>query len=119
MRHLILADPRLLGVLLLGALLALAFLHWAFVPRRHVPRFRAATMRARLRLRLNPGRGFALLPELWARWGRFASFRESRRTRPGLPLWYRAVRPSCHAVLLGRAQYRPRRCWPTPAAAGS
>jgi hypothetical protein len=72
----------------------LALLHWAFVPRRHVPRFRVARMRARLRLRLHPGRGFACLPELWWRWGRFASFRESRRTRPGLPWWYRAVRPS-------------------------
>jgi type IV secretory pathway TraG/TraD family ATPase VirD4 len=112
MKHHLLADPRLLGVLLLAALLALGFLHWAFVPRRHVPRFRVATMRARLRLRLHPGRGFALLPELWARWGRLASFRESRRTRPGLPLWYRAARPSCHAVFLGRAQYR-HRLWQT------
>jgi type IV secretion system protein VirD4 len=108
----LLADPRLLGVLVLTALLMLAFLHWAFVPRRHVPRFRMATMRARLRLRLHPGRGFACLPELWWRWGRLASFRESGRTRPGLPWWYRAIRPSSHAVFLGRTQYR-HRLWQT------
>ena len=69
-------------------------------------------MRLRLRLRLHPGRGFACLPELWARWGRFASFRESRRTRPGLPWWFRALHPSSHAVCLGRAHYR-HRLWQT------
>jgi type IV secretory pathway TraG/TraD family ATPase VirD4 len=108
----LLADPKHFAVVLLGVLLGLAFLYWAFVPRRHVPWFRVATMRIRLRLRLHPGRGFACLPQLWWEWGRFASFRESRRTRPGLPLWYRAIRPSSHAVCLGRAQYR-HRLWQT------
>jgi type IV secretion system protein VirD4 len=99
--------PLLFSALMI-ALLALAFAHWAFVPRRHVPRFRVLTMRLRVRLRLHPGRGFAMLPELWLRWGRFASFRESRRTRPGLSLWRRALHPSAHAVYLGRAHYRHR-----------
>ena len=104
MTHRILADPRLLGVLLLAALLALAFLHWAFVPRRYVPRFRVATMRARLRLRLHPGRGFMTLPELWLHWCRLASFRESGRVRPGLPLWYRAAaRPRTRCCWAGRS----------------
>jgi hypothetical protein len=84
-RHL-LADPGRFAAVLAAILSMLGFLRWAFVPRRHVPWFRVATLRARLRLRLHPGRGFASLPELWAAWGRFASFRESRRCqndRPG------------------------------------
>jgi type IV secretion system protein VirD4 len=96
--------PLLLAVLL-AVLLALAFARWAFIPPRHVPRFRTATLRLRVVLRLHPGRGFASLPHLWWRWGRFASFRESRRTRPGLSFWQRALHPSSHAVFLGRAQY--------------
>jgi len=104
-RHL-LADPARFAVVLAAVLSVLAFLQWAFVPRRHVPWFRVATLRARLRLRLHPGRGFACLPELWLAWGRLASFRESRRCRPGLSFWQRALRPASHSVFLGRAQYR-------------
>jgi type IV secretion system protein VirD4 len=104
-RHL-LADSGRFAVVLAAALAVSAFLYWAFVPRRHVPWFRVATMRVRLRLRLHPGRGFACLPELWWRWGRLASFRESGRCRPGLPFWYRAARPGSHSVFLGRVQYR-------------
>jgi type IV secretion system protein VirD4 len=106
------ADLRLLGGLLLAALLALAFLHWAFIPRRYVPRFRVAALRARLLLRLHPGRGFMTLPGLWLHWSRSAALRGSGRVRPALPLWYRAARPSSHAVLLGRAHYR-HRLWQT------
>ena len=98
--------------LLIACLLVLAFGYWSFIPQRHVPYFRVATLRARVTLRLHPGRGFATLPELWARWGRFASFRESGRSRPALPLLQRMIRPSAHAVYLGRAQYR-HRLWQT------
>ncbi len=93
---------------LLAILMALALICWAFAPRRHLPWFRVASLRLRLRLRLHPGRGFACLPELWLQWGRLASFRESGRTRPGLPLSHRVIRPSSHSVYLGRAQYRHR-----------
>lgn len=106
-RHL-LASPERFAIVLGTVLALLAFARWAFVPPRHVPRFRVATLRLRIRLRLHPCRGFACLPEVWWRWGRFASFRESGRCRPGLPLWYRALRPSSHAVYLGRAHYRHR-----------
>ena len=102
----LLADPKRFALVLFAVLLALAFLYWAFMPRRHVPWFRVATLRTRLRLRLHPGRGFACLPELWLAWGRLASFRESRRCRPGLPFWQRAACPAAHSVFLGRAQYR-------------
>jgi type IV secretion system protein VirD4 len=98
----------LLFAALLAVLLALAFARWAFIPARYVPRFRIATMRLRLRLHLHPGRGFATLAELWLGWGRFASFRESGRTRPALPRSQRIVRPASHSVYLGRAQYRHR-----------
>jgi len=92
--------------LLVTALSGGAFLHWAVMPRRHVPMFRAAMMRLRLRLKLHPGRGFACLPELWYAWGRFASFRESGRCRPGLPRWQLIISPAAHSVFLGRAQWR-------------
>lgn len=95
-------------VFLIACLLVLAFGYWSFVPQRHVPYFRVATLRARVSLRLHPGRGFATLPELWARWGRLASFRESGRCRPALPFVQRMARASAHAVCLGRAQYRHR-----------
>jgi type IV secretion system protein VirD4 len=102
----------LLFAALLAVLLALAFVRWALLPARYVPRFRVMTMRLRIRLRLHPGRGFATLPELWSRWGRFASYRESGRTRSALPRLQRMVRPSSHAVYLGRAHYR-HKLWQT------
>ena len=100
-----LADLRLLGGLLLAALLALAFLHWAFVPRRYVPRFRVATLRARLLLRLHPGRGFMTLPGLWLHWSRSAALRGSGRVRPGLPLLVpgRPIRPRTRCCWAGRS----------------
>src|SRR5258707_1321654 len=96
----------LLLIAVIAALIVLPFLRWAFWPRKHAPRFRVLDMRMRLLFRLRPGRGFACLPELWLRWGRFASFRESKRARPRLSRWYRATRPLQHAVYLGRAQFR-------------
>jgi type IV secretory pathway TraG/TraD family ATPase VirD4 len=93
-------------ILIAVGLTVLAFARWALWPHTYLPRFRAMDMRMRLRLRLHPGRGFATLPELWARWGRFASFRQSRRSRPGTSLWQRMTRADGHGVFLGRAQWR-------------
>jgi type IV secretion system protein VirD4 len=102
----------LLFAALLAVLLALAFARWAFLPARYVPRFRIRTMQLRVLLRLHPGRGFASLPELWWNWGRSASYRESGRTRPTLTRRQRIVRPSSHAVYIGRAHYR-HKLWQT------
>jgi type IV secretion system protein VirD4 len=102
----------LLFAALLAALLALAFARWAFLPAKYVPRFRIRTMQLRVILRLHPGRGFASLPELWWNWGRWAAYRESGRTRPTLTRRQRIVRPSSHAVYLGRAHCR-HRLWVT------
>lgn len=96
--------PLLLAALVAG-LLVLAFARWAFLPRHHLPVFRVMVTNLRLRLRLHPGRGFAIVPQLWATWGRFASFRESRQARPSLGFWYRATHPAAHSVFCGRAQY--------------
>jgi type IV secretory pathway TraG/TraD family ATPase VirD4 len=74
--------------------------------RGTLPRNRNRHMRIRLRLRLRPGKGHATLPELWLRWGRFASFRRSGRARGSLTVWQRARQASEHSVLIGRAQLR-------------
>jgi len=63
-------------------------------------------MRIRLRLHRRPGKGHASLFELWLRWGRFAAFRESSRTRPGLGFWARARDAASYSIALGCAQ-----CW--------
>ncbi|HET9894866.1 MAG TPA: hypothetical protein VFQ44_08015 [Streptosporangiaceae bacterium] len=60
-------------------------------------------LRIRLRLRLRPGPGHATGLELWGRW---ASFRESGRTRPSLTWWQRARYPQEHSLFLGRAHHR-------------
>ena len=86
-------------------LFLLAF-RWALLPSGRVPRFRVMVTRLRLRLRLHPGRGYATVLELWLRWSRFASFRQSRRARPSLPVWRRVWHPAEHSVFIGRAQYR-------------
>jgi type IV secretion system protein VirD4 len=99
------SKPTGLLVILLVFLLVLAFARWAFLPRHHVPVFRVLVTSLRLRLRLHPGRGFAIVPQLWAAWGRLASFRESRQARPSLGFWYRATHPGSHSVFCGRAQY--------------
>src|SRR5260370_40683921 len=75
--------------------------------RRRLPRHRVLHMRLRLRLRLRPGPGHATGLELLLRWGRWASYRESGRTRPSLTRWERIRRPQEHSLYLGRAH--PRR----------
>jgi type IV secretory pathway TraG/TraD family ATPase VirD4 len=79
---------------------------WAFLPARHLPGNRARALQVRLLLRLHPGKGFATLFGLHLRWGRLAALRRSRRIRPSLPLWLRALAPSEHSVFLGRAHHR-------------
>jgi type IV secretory pathway TraG/TraD family ATPase VirD4 len=90
------------------ALLVLFATRWAVVPSRRLPGHRIRHQHLRLRLRLHPGRGHATALELWLRWGRFAAFRRSRRTRPSLPAWQRACHPREHSILLGRAHYGHR-----------
>jgi len=77
---------------------------WAFLPSKYLPGNRARHMRLRLHLRLHPGKGFATLAALHLRWGRIAALRRSRRIRPSLSLWARALWPAEHSVYLGRAQ---------------
>lgn len=101
-RHVLVLSLALTGA---GALVVLA-LWWAFWPHRRLPRNRSRHLRLRLRLRLNPGAGHATLAELHLRWGRLASFRESRRARPSLGRWQRLAHPSSHSFVIGRAQHR-------------
>jgi type IV secretion system protein VirD4 len=91
---------------LMSGLLALAGGRWCFLPSSHLPRYRVRHMRLRLHLRLHPGRGHATVFELWLRWGRFAAFRRSRRSRPSLSAWRRVIEPAQHSVMPGRAHYR-------------
>ena len=79
---------------------------WAFLPARYLPGNRARTLQVRLFLRLHPGKGFATIVGLHLRWGRLAALRRSRRIRPSLPLWLRALVPGEHCVFLGRAHWR-------------
>ena len=79
---------------------------WAFLPARYLPGNRARTLQVRLLLRLHPGKGFATIAGLHLRWGRLAALRRSRRVRPSLPLWLRALVPGEHCVFLGRAHWR-------------
>jgi type IV secretion system protein VirD4 len=90
---------------LVVALLAVWFVWWAFVPRWHAPHFRVFTLAARLALHLHPGRGFASSVGCWWRWGRWASFRESKRTRPGVGFWERLTSPQTHSIYVGLAHY--------------
>ena len=91
-------------------LLLVAGIAWWLNPslpggRRHkVPRHRSRTMRMRLHFRMRPGPGFATSLELWLRWGRLASFRESGRARPSMTFWQRAHSAESHGTYLGRAQ---------------
>jgi type IV secretion system protein VirD4 len=73
---------------------------------RRLPKHRVTHLRIRLRLRLRPGPGHATGLELWLRWGRLASFRESGRTRPSLTCWQRLRYPHEHSLYLGRAHHR-------------
>jgi type IV secretion system protein VirD4 len=72
---------------------------------RRPPRYRSRWLRMRLHLRLHPGPGLASVIELLWHWGRWASYRESRRTRPSLGCWQRICHPAEHSLFLGRAQY--------------
>ena len=74
-----------------------------------MPWFRVQQVNLRLALRLHPGRGFASAFALWLRWGRFASWRESGRTRADLSVLQWIFCPSQHSVFCGRAQYEPKR----------
>jgi type IV secretory pathway TraG/TraD family ATPase VirD4 len=94
------------AILLALFLLFMLAVRWCFVPHGRLPRFRVRYLRARLLLRLHPGRGHATIPGLWLRWGRFAAFRRSRRSRPSLPAWVRFCFPDQHSLLIGRAHYR-------------
>jgi type IV secretion system protein VirD4 len=78
---------------------------WAFWPHRKLPRNRSKYLSLRLHLRLHPGPGLATVFELWLRWGRLASWRESKRTRPSLSAWYRFWHPASHSLFLGWAHY--------------
>ena len=95
--------PLLLAALVVVLLLG-RFAMWAFLPATKIPRNRVRNMRLRLHLRLHPGRGHATVVELWLRWSRFASYRESRRTRPDLTRRQRWNDADSHSLHLGRAQ---------------
>jgi type IV secretion system protein VirD4 len=99
-----------IALLITVAGLLLTAAKWAyfpFIPHRNLPRHRVRYLRLRLRLRLHPGGGHATVGELWLRWGRFAMFRHSNRTRPGLTVWQRmAVTTSAYSIFLGRAHYQ-------------
>jgi type IV secretory pathway TraG/TraD family ATPase VirD4 len=92
---------------LLVVLLLLAFAKWAWWPSRRLAHHRIRHLRIRLHLRLHPGRGHATVLELWVRWGRWAAFRTSKRTRKSLGWWAR-VRAGAWAwsIMLGRAHHR-------------
>jgi type IV secretion system protein VirD4 len=102
MRHLI---ALLILVALTAVVLRLAW--WCWGPHSRVPRYRVRYLRLRLRLRLYPGRGHATAVELWLRWGRFAAYRRSKRSRL-LLTWWQRILVGCYAwsIFIGRAHYR-------------
>jgi type IV secretory pathway TraG/TraD family ATPase VirD4 len=102
--HVLQHFPAYLAALM-TSLLVLAVLRWCFLPSSHLPRYRIRHLRLRLHLRLHPGRGHATVFELWLRWGRFAAFRRSGRSRRSLSAWRRALAPGEHSVVIGRAHY--------------
>jgi len=93
------------AIALLAAVPLLAVARWAFLPSSRLPRWRVRVMRLRLRLKLHPGRGHATVLELWLRWGRFAAWRRSGRSRRSLSAWQRR-RAAEHSVFAGRAHLR-------------
>jgi type IV secretion system protein VirD4 len=95
-------------VTLVAAVALLAVLRWCFLPHSRLPRFRVGYTRARLALRLHPGRGHATVFELWRRWGRIAAMRRSRRSRRSLSARQRLTRPDAHSLQLGKAHYGHR-----------
>lgn len=103
--HALAIDVVALLVLLALALAAGSVLWWAFGPRRKIPRNRVRHLALRAHLRLHPGPGHATAFDLWLRWSRFASWRESKRTRPSLSAWRRFWHPREHSLFLGWAHY--------------
>jgi type IV secretion system protein VirD4 len=98
--------PEYAGLLLVVLLLAL-FARWAWWPSSRLPRHRVRHHRYRLHLRLHPGRGHATVVELWARWGRWAAFRTSKRTRKSLGFRQRVQAGAwAWSIMLGRAHHR-------------
>ena len=80
---------------------------WAYVPHRKLPGHRVRHNRLRLRLRLHPGRGHATVFELWLRWGRFAAFRGSGRSRRSMSIRQRIAAGSlAYCIVIGRAHHR-------------
>ena len=80
---------------------------WAYVPHRKLPGNRVRHNRIRLRLRLHPGRGHATVFELWLRWGRFAAFRGSGRSRRSMSIRQRIAAGSlAYSIVIGRAHHR-------------
>jgi type IV secretion system protein VirD4 len=97
------------AVLILLVIVACASGYWLARRRPRagqLPTHRVRTMRIRIRLRMRPGRGHATIAELWLRWGRFAAFRKSSRSRRSLTAWQRLRHPAEHSVTAGRAQLR-------------
>ncbi len=97
-------------ILIIVSGIVLTAFKWAFLPSmpyRRLPRHRVRHLRLRLYLRLHPGPGFATLPQLWLRWGRWAVYRRSARARRSLTAWQRVLGPvSQYSILIGRAHYR-------------
>ena len=102
MAFLIWKHPMFLALLLV-AVFAAAFGKWAWWPSSKLPRHRVRVLKIRTRLHVHPGRGHATGFELMRKWGAWASFRQSRHTRPDLTAMQRFRRPVEHSISLGRA----------------
>jgi len=106
---LVLEHPMFLALLLVVVAGGL-FAKWACWPSSKLPRHRVRNMIIRTRLHVHPGRGHATRWELMRKWGAWASFRQSKRTRAGLSTMQRFRRPVEHSISLGRAHLgRPLR----------
>ena len=93
-------------IALVLALIVLAAIVHTIRSHGYLPRNRERHMRIRLHLRRRPGPGHASGYRLWWSFGRLASYRHSRQTRPGLTSWERRRGPESHSVYLGRAHHR-------------
>ena len=97
------------GLITVAVLTAVVLFRRAVLTRHGQGWRRVRSIRFRLWLYLRPGPGFASLPELWLRWGRLAALSYGGRSRPGLSLPARFIRPATEfAARLGRAQYGRR-----------
>jgi hypothetical protein len=97
-------TAELVGLFVLAAVIAAVA--GSFHSRRRLPRNRVPHLRVRLWLRRRPGPGHANGIELLLWWGRWASFRESGRTRRSLSMWERIRFPGEHSLFPGRAHHR-------------